>query len=137
MKQKANTIVMEMEGTKSEDIRDLHYGRGKIMRRVNQLLGTLESEGQTPEVVKEEEGQTPVLEEDAPVSEQDAPGVVKPVPVIDAPGVVKPVPVIIVVRRKRRRKGLLDYYPSCYCPCYLPFKAYTYLSYKAYTKILF
>ena len=125
MKQKANTIVIEMEGTKSEDIRDLHYGRGKIMRRVNQLLGTLESEGQTPEVVKEEEGQTPVLEEDAPVSEQDA------------PGVVKPVPVIIVVRRKRRRKGLLDYYPSCYCPCYLPFKAYTYLSYKAYTKILF
>ncbi len=56
MKQKANTIVMEMEGTKSEDIRDLHYGRGKIMRRVNQLLGTLE-----------EEGQTTVLEEDAPV----------------------------------------------------------------------
>ena len=106
----------------SEDIRDLHYGRGKIMRRVNQLLGTLEEEGQTPEVVKEEEDQTPVLEEDAPVSEQDA------------PGVVKPVPVIIVVRRKRRRKGLLDYYPSCYCPCYLPFKAYTSLSYKAYTK---
>ena len=125
MKQKANTIVMEMEGTKSEDIRDLHYGRGKIMRRVNQLLGTLEEEGQTPEVVKEEEGQTPVLEEDAPVSEQDA------------PGVVKPVPVIIVVRRKRRRKGLLDYYPSCYCPCYLPFKAYTYLSYKAYTRYYF
>ena len=125
MKQKANTIVMEMEGTKSEDIRDLHYGRGKIMRRVNQLLGTLEEEGQTPEVVKEEEGQTPVLEEDAPVSEQDA------------PGVVKPVPVIVVVTRKRRRKGLLDYYPSCYSPCYLPFKAYTYLSYKAYTKILF
>ena len=125
MKQKANTIVIEMEGTKSEDIRDLHYGRGKIMRRVNQLLGTLEEEGQTPEVVKEEEGQTPVLEEDAPVSEQDA------------PGVVKPVPVIVVVTRKRRRKGLLDYYPSCYSPCYLPFKAYTYLSYKAYTKILF
>ena len=125
MKQKANTIVIEMEGTKSEDIRDLHYGRGKIMRRVNQLLGTLESEGQTPEVVKEEEGQTPVLEEGAPVLEQDA------------PEVVKPVPVIIVVRRKRRRKGLLDYYPSCYSPCYLPFKAYTYLSYKAYTKILF
>jgi len=122
MKQKANTIILEMEGTKSEDIRDLHYGRGKIMRRVNQLLGTLEEEGQTPEVVKEEEDQTPVLEEDAPVSEQDA------------PGVVKPVPVIIVVRRKRRRKGLLDYYPSCYCPCYLPFKAYTSLSYKAYTK---
>lgn len=113
MKQKANTIVMEMEGTKSEDIRDLHYGRGKIMRRVNQLLGTLESEGQTPEVVKESEGQTPVLEEGAPVLEQDA------------PEVVKPVPVIIVVRRKRRRKGLLDYYPSCYSPCYLPFKAYT------------
>ena len=125
MKQKANTIILEMEGTKSEDIRDLHYGRGKIMRRVNQLLGTLEEEGQTPEVVKEEEGQTPVLEEDAPVSEQDA------------PGVVKPVPVIFVVRRKRRRKGLLDYYPSCYSPCYLPFQAYTYLSYKAYTKILF
>jgi len=122
MKQKANTIILEMEGTKSEDIRDLHYGRGKIMRRVNQLLGTLEEEGQTPEVVKEEEGQTPVLEEDAPVSEQDA------------PGVVKPVPVIVVVTRKRRRKGLLDYYPSCYCPCYLPFKAYTSLSYKAYTK---
>ena len=125
MKQKANTIVMEMEGTKSEDIRDLHYGRGKIMRRVNQLLGTLESEGQTPEVVKESEGQTPVLEEGAPVLEQDA------------PEVVKPVPVIIVVRRKRRRKGLLDYYPSCYCPCYLPFKAYTYLSYKAYTRYYF
>ena len=122
MKQKANTIILEMEGTKSEDIRDWHYGRGKIMRRVNQLLGTLEEEGQTPEVVKEEEDQTPVLEEDAPVSEQDA------------PGVVKPVPVIVVVTRKRRRKGLLDYYPSCYCPCYLPFKAYTSLSYKAYTK---
>ena len=125
MKQKANTIIVEMEGTKSEDIRDLHYGRGKIMRRVNQLLGTLESEGQTPEVVKESEGQTPVLEEGAPVLEQDA------------PEVVKPVPVIIVVRRKRRRKGLLDYYPSCYCPCYLPFKAYTYLSYKAYTRYYF
>ena len=103
-----------MEGTKSEDIRDLHYGRGRIMRLVNQLLGTLESEGQTP-----------VLQEDAP----DAPVLQE-----DAPEVVKPVPVIIVVRRKRRRKGLLDYYPSCYCPCYLPFKAYTSLSYKAYTK---
>ena len=114
MKQKANTIILEMEGTKSEDIRDLHYGRGKIMRRVNQLLGTLE-----------EEGQTTVLEQDAPVLEQDA------------PEVVKPVPVIIVVRRKRRRKGLLDYYPSCYSPCYLPFKAYTYLSYKAYTRYYF
>ena len=110
MKQKANTIVIEMEGTKSEDIRDLHYGRGKIMRRVSQLLGTLEKEGQTP-----------VLPEDAP----------------DAPEAVKPVPVIIVVRRKRRRKGLLDYYPSCYSPCYLPFKAYTYLSYKAYTRYYF
>ena len=49
MKQKANTIVIEMEGTKSEDIRDLHYGRGKIMRRVNQVLKGLKEEGQTPE----------------------------------------------------------------------------------------
>jgi hypothetical protein len=106
MKQKANTIVMEMEGTKSEDVRDLHYGRGKIMRRVSQLLGTLEKEGQTP-----------VLPEDAP----------------DAPEAVKPVPVIIVVRLKRHRKGLLDYapfglapFPAPFlpAPCPLPLKPY-------------
>jgi len=97
MKQKANTIVMEMEGTKSEDVRDLHYGRGKIMRRVSQLLGTLEKEGQTP-----------VLPEDAP----------------DAPEAVKPVPVIIVVRVKRHRKGLLDYAPFCPAPFPLPLYPY-------------
>ena len=49
MKQKANTIVLEMEGTKGEDIRDLSDGQGKIMRRVNQVLRGLKEEGQTPE----------------------------------------------------------------------------------------
>ncbi|MCL2928509.1 MAG: hypothetical protein MGG37_11085 [Trichodesmium sp. MAG_R01] len=38
-----------MEGTKREDIRDLHDGHGKIMRRVNQVLRGLKEEGQTPE----------------------------------------------------------------------------------------
>ncbi|MBS9773419.1 hypothetical protein [Trichodesmium erythraeum] len=49
MKQKANTIILEMEGTKREDIRDLYDGNGKIMRRVNQVLKGLKEEGQTPE----------------------------------------------------------------------------------------
>ena len=49
MKQMANTIVMEMEGTKSEDIRDLYDGHGKIARRVSQVLRGLKEEGQTPE----------------------------------------------------------------------------------------
>jgi len=49
MKQKANTIILEMEGTSSEDIRDLHSGHGKILRRVNQLLEGLKEEGLTPE----------------------------------------------------------------------------------------
>ena len=38
-----------MEGRKGEDIRDLRYGHGKIIRRVNQVLGELKEEGQTPE----------------------------------------------------------------------------------------
>jgi len=45
----ANTIVMEMEGTKGEDLRDLRDGHGKITRRVNQVLRGLKEEGQTPE----------------------------------------------------------------------------------------
>jgi len=49
MKQMANTIVLEMEGTKGEDIRDLSSGHGKILRRVNQVLKGLKEEGQTPE----------------------------------------------------------------------------------------
>ena len=49
MTQMANTIVIEMEGTKGEDIRDLRDGHGKIMRRVNQVLRGLKEEGQTPE----------------------------------------------------------------------------------------
>ena len=49
LQKKANTIILEMEGTKGEDIRDLSNGHGKIMRRVNQVLKGLKEEGQTPE----------------------------------------------------------------------------------------
>ncbi len=49
MKQQANTIIMEMTGTKSEDIRDLRRGGGKIFKRVAKLMENLKAEGQTPE----------------------------------------------------------------------------------------
>ncbi len=49
MKQEANTIILEMTGTKSEDIRDLRNGHGKIFKRVAKLMENLKAEGQTPE----------------------------------------------------------------------------------------
>ena len=49
MKQVANTIVLQMEGTKDEDIRAFHSGHGKIVKCVNQVLRGLKEEGQTPE----------------------------------------------------------------------------------------
>jgi len=49
MKQQANTIIMEMSGTKSEDIRDLHRGEGKIFKRVAQIMEKLKEDGDTPE----------------------------------------------------------------------------------------
>ena len=69
MKQQANTIIMEMTGTKSEDLRDLHRGEGKIFRKVSQLMEKLKEEGETPEDAQ---------------------------------------PIIVVVRKKSNKKGLLD-----------------------------
>ena len=49
MKQQANTIIMEMSGTKSEDIRDLRRGEGKIFKRVAKIMEKLKEQGETPE----------------------------------------------------------------------------------------
>ncbi|MGD1700252.1 hypothetical protein [Dapis sp. BLCC M229] len=49
MNQQANTIIMEMTGTKSEDIRDLRGGHGKIFKRVARIMEKLKEEGETPE----------------------------------------------------------------------------------------
>lgn len=49
MKQEANTIIMEMTGTDSDDIRDLRSGEGKIYKRVAKIMEKLKAEGDTPE----------------------------------------------------------------------------------------
>lgn len=49
MKQEANTIILEMTGTKGEDIRDLRNGHGKIFKRVGRIMEQLKAEGETPE----------------------------------------------------------------------------------------
>ena len=52
MKQEANTIIMEMSGTKSEDIRDLRRGEGKIFRRIGQMIEQLQESGQASENIQ-------------------------------------------------------------------------------------
>ncbi|GGA47622.1 hypothetical protein CYANOKiyG1_66720 [Okeania sp. KiyG1] len=49
MKQKTNTIILEMGTAKSRDIRDLHRGEGKIFKNIAKMLKQLKESGETPE----------------------------------------------------------------------------------------
>ena len=69
MKQKTNTIILEMGTAKSRDIRDLQRGQGKIFKNIAKMLKQLKASGETPEDAQ---------------------------------------PIIIIVRKKRKSKGLFD-----------------------------
>ncbi|NET42776.1 hypothetical protein [Okeania sp. SIO2B3] len=49
MKQKTNTIILQMNGTKSKDIRNLRKGQGKIFKNIGKILEQLKATGKTPE----------------------------------------------------------------------------------------
>ena len=44
MTQQANTIILEMSG-KSDDIKDLRYGEGKLFRKIGNAMESLKEEG--------------------------------------------------------------------------------------------
>lgn len=48
MKQEANTIILDINQTKSKDIRDLRKGQGKIFKKISKMLEQLKAAGQTP-----------------------------------------------------------------------------------------
>ncbi|NEQ76717.1 MAG: hypothetical protein F6K23_28990 [Okeania sp. SIO2C9] len=49
MKQKTNTIILEMGTAKSKDIRDLQRGQGKISKNIGKMIKQLKASGETPE----------------------------------------------------------------------------------------
>ncbi|NES68002.1 MAG: hypothetical protein F6K24_23535 [Okeania sp. SIO2D1] len=69
MKQKTNTIILEMGAAKGKDVRDLQRGEGKIYRNIAKMLKQLKATGETPEDAQ---------------------------------------PIIVIVRKKREKKGLFD-----------------------------
>ncbi|WP_287279515.1 MULTISPECIES: hypothetical protein [unclassified Okeania] len=69
MKQKTNTIILEMGAAKSKDIRDLQRGQGKISKNIGKMIKQLKASGETPEDAQ---------------------------------------PIIVIVRKKREKKGLFD-----------------------------
>ncbi|NEP77557.1 MAG: hypothetical protein F6K17_27165 [Okeania sp. SIO3C4] len=48
MKEKTNTIILDMGGTKSKELRDLRKGKGKMFRKIGKMLENMKAEGVTP-----------------------------------------------------------------------------------------
>ncbi|MEM9220069.1 MAG: hypothetical protein AAGD25_37800 [Cyanobacteria bacterium P01_F01_bin.150] len=46
--QVANTIILEMTG-KSDEIKDLRYGEGKLFRKIEKAIGQLREDGHVEE----------------------------------------------------------------------------------------
>ena len=46
--QTANTIILEMAG-KSDDIKDLRYGEGKLFKKIEKAIDSLKEEGHVGE----------------------------------------------------------------------------------------
>lgn len=48
-KQTANTIILEMGSAKSDDIKDLRYGEGKLFSKIGKMLEKLKDSGEVDE----------------------------------------------------------------------------------------
>ena len=50
--QKENTIILEFGSAKSDDIKDLRYGEGRLFKRIAYVIESLKEEGQVGENVQ-------------------------------------------------------------------------------------
>ncbi|MEM9925774.1 MAG: hypothetical protein AAF915_18830 [Cyanobacteria bacterium P01_D01_bin.50] len=50
--QEANTIILEFGSAKSDDIKDLRHGEGKILKRVGKVIEQLKDSGEVAENVQ-------------------------------------------------------------------------------------
>lgn len=50
--QEANTIILEFGSADSDDIKDLHYGQGKLFRKIAKAIEQLKESGEIAENIQ-------------------------------------------------------------------------------------